>query len=34
MASWPHDPDELAPFVTEVIEEASLAHEAIPPSYL
>ena len=31
MASWPHDPDELAPFVTEVTEEAGRAREAITP---
>jgi hypothetical protein len=31
MASWEHEPDELAPFVTEVAEEASRAREAITP---
>lgn len=31
MASWPHGPDELVPFVTEVTEDARLAREAIPP---
>ena len=30
MASWPHDPDELAPFVAEVTEEAGVARGAIP----
>ena len=33
MASWPHDADELVPFVTEVAEEAGRAREAIPPRF-
>jgi len=32
IASWTHEPDELAPFVTEVAEEAGRAREAIPPA--
>lgn len=31
IASWPHEPDELAPFVTEVAGEAGRAREAITP---
>lgn len=31
MASWQHDSDELAPFVTEVTEEIGRAREAITP---
>ena len=31
MASWEHEPDELAPFATEVAEEAGRAREAITP---
>jgi hypothetical protein len=31
MASWPHEPDELAPLVTEVTEEAVRARAAITP---
>lgn len=31
MASWPHEPDELAPFITEVDGEAGRAREAITP---
>lgn len=31
IASWPHEPDELTPFVTEVAGEAGRAREAITP---
>jgi len=31
IASWPYEPDELAPFVTEVAGEAGRAREAITP---
>jgi len=31
MASWEHEPGELAPFVTELAEEANRAREAITP---
>jgi hypothetical protein len=31
IASWPHEPEELAPFVTEAAEEAAGARETITP---